>query len=505
MKPFRTSLFFAAVLLLLSLISLLFPQEGIGMGKEHRLTFIQISDLFRKDSTRVNDITRELLASTDLTDDPESDKGTDLFLAARAEPTLDSVSADIQPAMLVEAPDTIPLEKPYVAPANADSLKANVYRIEFRGGEDELKNYFGNLERIKSGNTSATRILHFGDSQIEVDRMTALIRYRFQKHFGGSGLGLVQAIPLYSGSMSYSQEEAGEWRRYTYFGKRDTSIKHNSYGIMGAFSSVPAPVDSTWPYLVYSFNTARRSGQIDRIRLFMHSYVDSASLAFEINDSFYDTIHYVKDGFSMADYRYPVDITRLKIAFKLPEGGRVYGISFEHSGGMQMDNIAMRGESGLLFSKMNRAPQQAMMDHLSPGLIILQYGGNVVPYMSAGYYARGFKRQLAFLRELCPATPIVVIGPADMSIREAGAFMTYPNLQDINDALRRASLESDCGFWNLFEAMGGQNSMPHFVHSNPPLASTDYVHFTPLGINLVAEMFYNALMLEYRDYKNLAP
>ena len=55
--------------------------------------------------------------------------------------------------------------------------------------------------------------------------------------------------------------------------------------------------------------------------------------------------------------------------------------------------------------------------------------------------------------------------------------------------------------------MGGYNSMPSFVNADPALASTDYVHFTELGVNLVAEMFYNALMLEYRKYSsdNLKP
>jgi len=48
--------------------------------------------------------------------------------------------------------------------------------------------------------------------------------------------------------------------------------------------------------------------------------------------------------------------------------------------------------------------------------------------------------------------------------------------------------------------MGGYNSMASFVHADPPLASTDYVHFTGTGVNLVAEMFYNALMLEYNEF-----
>lgn len=131
----------------------------------------------------------------------------------------------------------------------------------------------------------------------------------------------------------------------------------------------------------------------------------------------------------------------------------------------------------------------------------MQYGGNVVPYIEPGYYRRAFKRQLQFLKEVCPGTPVIVIGPSDMSVRENGNFTTYPGLEAIRDALRDAALESGFGFWDLYDAMGGENSMASFVHADPPLASTDYVHFTSLGINLVAEMFYNALMVEYSEFE----
>ena len=107
------------------------------------------------------------------------------------------------------------------------------------GKADLLDPFFRRLDGLKSGSVSRTRILHFGDSQIENDRMTALIRYRLQNNFGGSGTGLVPAIPLYSGHLAYTQEEDGEWLRYTFFGSRDSTISHNSYGIMGAFASVP--------------------------------------------------------------------------------------------------------------------------------------------------------------------------------------------------------------------------------------------------------------------------
>ena len=505
MKPFRTFLFFAAVALLMAFLALVIPEDGIPIGYESRLNFISFSELNVQDTLQEGiEQAEQLLAESGITEDPESDEGTDLLaLSVEAK----AAEAEAQASEKVDAGAeaiTEPAEeqKPRVQAANVDSLKKAIHRIQFPEGQAQLLYpYFTRLDKIPEGRTRHTRILHFGDSQIENNRMTALIRYRLQKHFGGSGTGLIQAIPLYSRSLSYDLDESGDWLRYTYFGKRDSTINHKSYGIMGAFASVPYPRKDVWPYLNYSFNTARRSGKVSRMRIFMHSYVDSAAIALWVNHAPGDTLGPLPDGFGIAEYHHREAIEELELSFHFPEGGRIYGISFESSGGLQMDNIAMRGGSGLIFTSMDQATQEAMLNHLSPGLILLQYGGNVVPYMNARYYKRAFKRQLDFFKSVCPEAPILVIGPSDMSVRENGDFVTYPNLEKIRDALKSATLESGCGFWDLYEAMGGENSMATFVHADPPLASTDYVHFTGTGINLVAEMFYNALMLEYQEFE----
>ena len=237
----------------------------------------------------------------------------------------------------------------------------------------------------------------------------------------------------------------------------------------------------------------------------MHAYVEGGTLAFTLNDSLSDTIGNIPAGFSVAGYGHHENIAALEIAFRLEEGGRIYGISFESDTGLQVDNIAMRGGSGLIFSKMNREQQLKMLEQLRPGLLILQYGGNVVPYINAERYSWKFRKELEFLKDLCPGVPIIVIGPSDMSTKEKGEFVSFPGVEPVRDALRTATLEAGFGFWDLYQAMGGHNSMPSFVHADPPLASTDYVHFTPLGVNLVAEMFHRAFMSEYAAYKQLYP
>ena len=52
----------------------------------------------------------------------------------------------------------------------------------------------------------------------------------------------------------------------------------------------------------------------------------------------------------------------------------------------------------------------------------------------------------------------------------------------------------------MYEGMGGYNSMPSWVNAEPELARPDYVHFSPRGAKLIANMFYNALIFEYNNY-----
>ena len=87
-----------------------------------------------------------------------------------------------------------------------------------------------------------------------------------------------------------------------------------------------------------------------------------------------------------------------------------------------------------------------------------------------------------------------------MSVKENGEYTTYSNLEPVRDALKKAALESGCAFWDMYEAMGGRNSMPSWVFADPPLAISDFVHFNPRGARIIGEMFYNAFIYEYDQW-----
>jgi lysophospholipase L1-like esterase len=157
----------------------------------------------------------------------------------------------------------------------------------------------------------------------------------------------------------------------------------------------------------------------------------------------------------------------------------------------------------LVFTKMNPSLFSEMVKKLDVKLMILQFGGNIVPNIRKdySYYEKWFYAQLNFIRQNAPDVQIIVIGVSDMSIKQGDSYVTYPNLVLVRDALKKATFRANAIYWDMYEAMGGENSMPSWVFAKPPLAGSDFVHFNQKGAQIIANMFYNALMDEYEQYK----
>ena len=186
----------------------------------------------------------------------------------------------------------------------------------------------------------------------------------------------------------------------------------------------------------------------------------------------------------------------------------IYGIELADTTGIIVDNIALRGSSGTIFTQSDFEHSTKMYRDINPGLFILQFGGNVMPYMKEerqiNNYARWFGNQIKRLRRSCPEAAFIVIGPSDMSTKVKDKFVTYELLPSVVDALKKSSIENGAGYWDMYQAMGGYNSMPSWVNAEPELARPDYVHFSTRGSKLISNMFYNAFILEYNNFLNRA-
>lgn len=378
-------------------------------------------------------------------------------------------------------------------------------------GKANLNAFFDVLDKVAAEKKKIS-ILHYGDSQIEGDRMTNFIRERIQNQFGGNGPGLVPAVNVYE-TYAFNQTYSPNFQRYTSFG--GSSLKSNKYGIMasaGRFTEefvmdstldlATLPEVTGWIEVSASKRAYSRARSFNNVRMHYNSCVAPTFLRVYENGT---VIH--EDSLKMDGKQHSVALSfpstpgNLKFEFKGKISPNITGFSLEGDYGVQVSNIAMRGSSGTVFTRMNQNVMATMYREVNTQLVIMQYGGNSVPFFkdstSVRNFANYFKSQINAVKRLNPNAMVVVIGPSDMSNLNDGIYETYKFLPYCVEQMIEATKSTGSAYWNLYAAMGGNNSMPSWVEKG--LAGKDYIHFSNAGSKFASQMFYNALMAEYNN------
>ena len=211
------------------------------------------------------------------------------------------------------------------------------------------------------------------------------------------------------------------------------------------------------------------------------------------------------DGSPLAIVRFELPDSSTRVSLTVSGYADLYGVLMDSKTGVRMDNMAMRGSSGAIFTTMDPDQLRDFYREENVRLILLQYGGNSVPYLKSdsqiNTYAESIRKQIVLLRELAPQARIVFVGPSDMATVVSGKRQTYPKLPGIVDLLRENVLAAGGAYWDIFGVMGGENSMVQWVAARPQLAGSDYVHFTLAGSRKIGDMFCDALLLYYDYYR----
>ena len=488
--PKKISVFIGSVITCLLLISLCFPKGEIKISGVQILRFPSIYEIFNPPKTEYADI-------SDLI---EMDReNIDSALSAKVLPSENQLSDKL-------FKETVHFD---TVRANTELLLRNFRKLEYPNNDYTiLYTFYNQLNNIRHSK-NILRIMHYGDSQIEGDRITSFIREKFQEQFGGSGPGILPVVQPY-GQFSMKQEVSGQWKRYTLFGSKNSSVYHNRYGVLASFCRFsPTNINEktktyeAWFKTESSVLSYPLAKNYEKFRIFYGYNKKPFIIQLYSGKKMIDADFIpVSNDMNVLEWDFKNTPGNLTVKIKGEDSPDIYALSFEGNGGVVMDNIPMRGSSGLVFTKMDRKLMKNMYNEMGVNLIILQFGGNAVPYIADNYerYGRLFYEQLMRLKSIVPGVPIVVVGVADMSVKEKGIYKTYPVLPKVRDAMKKAAFDAGCAYWDMYEAMGGENSMPSWVFARPSLASSDFVHFNHKGARLIAEMFYQALIYDYNKY-----
>ena len=360
---------------------------------------------------------------------------------------------------------------------------------------------FRSFERARrEGKT--VRVLHYGDSQIELDRISSNLREALQVRFGGSGTGMFPALTT-TPMASVSHTASGGFVSYTLVGDSTSRrAPHRRYGPL-------AQVVGFNGTGTVSLRALKQKSTLEHVRTF-----ESVSLLYgRASDDFTvtvqsDTVKPVpvvrsRDGVTWATwtFRKPVDRATLKMS----GSAEIYGVSTDGTAGVTVDNVPLRGSTGHVLTRIDRDLLKTACDLDDTRLVILQFGGNFVPAAGSTKAISGYmdkvREQIAYFRDVAPAAKILFIGPSDMAIStEDGRIVSYRRLPEVVDSLKAVSLQCGAAYWDLYRMMGGQNSMSQWVRHQPAYAGPDYVHFTPAGARVVGETLSRSLLTYYDFY-----
>jgi len=305
---------------------------------------------------------------------------------------------------------------------------------------------------------------------------------------------------------SLARQYSSNWRKHSVFKDRYNSGRYGLSGCVFRFQPPLSPErateqaqanrpDSAW--IRYRFAPHLR---YQKAELMWSNPYARTVLTVRVADTLYrrDTLP-PSTLFQATDLRLPAAALDVELRFVSAVSPDVYGLRLTQERGVEIDNYALRGHSGNDLARISDDFILQQLEKHPAQLFVFQYGGNLVPYEVASYdwYEKDLYRMLTRFQRLAPKAALLVVGVGDAARVVDGVAQTYPTVERIRQAQRRAAERAGVPFWDLYEAMGGANSIVSWVRQRPALAGEDYAHFTPYGQRVVARLLYSALMKAY--------
>jgi len=462
MKARQVLIFFLGVFALMGMLWLAVPADGVPLGPSFTLRFASYERTLRDASERKVDVDSVLTV-----------------VASRFQMRDDTLK--FYRRFFYENPDRI-----YVPD--------NDYRY-FDG-------VFREMEQAQADGRTV-RVVHYGDSQIELDRISQDLREALQAKFGGQGTGFFPAVSNVP-SASISKSANGGFVQYTMYGDSTTvRAGHNRYGML-------AQVVQLTGGGTISLRGSKNKNAREGVKTFttVSLLCGRTSQGFEVK-AVSDTLKpkavktVGEGGATLLTWTFsrPVEKATLRIS----GSAEIYAVGADGATGVAVDNVPLRGCSGTIFHRISKPLMSDSFALTDTRLIILQFGGNYMPVVRntqvIEQYQEQIAREIQYFHEVAPQARILFIGPSDMGKSVNGRIVTWPRLPELVDSLKSTALANDAAYWDLFRMMGGENSMGQWVKHRPAYAGPDYIHFTSDGARKVGETLSQSLLTCYNFYQ----
>jgi lysophospholipase L1-like esterase len=365
--------------------------------------------------------------------------------------------------------------------------------IEDDGGR-ALAPFYDALTSLDGSERRLVRVLHYGDSHVAADLMTAALRSALQARFGDGGAGLVFAVKPWHW---YARRgiESGATDGWRVEGGEAQPLPGGRHGIAGLSFTAERAGELAWV-----------TGPFARAEVLLLSQRGGGTVDIALDGARLATRSLRADtggGGLVTVAATPKRPGRhtVSVLATAPGSVRLFGVALDNECGVQYEALGINGARASRPLTWDRDLFAEALAARPPDLVVLAYGTNEVtdPDFDPTTYERTWLALLRMIREVVPRAAVLVVSPPDRAEQVGVAWRTVPDLPALVEAQRRACRASGAAFFDLYGAMGGAGSIERWRTGDEPLARPDRVHLTTAGYHRAAAMLYGALMREYES------
>ncbi|HLJ48578.1 MAG TPA: GDSL-type esterase/lipase family protein [Bryobacteraceae bacterium] len=411
----------------------------------------------------------------------------------RMQPDLGSV-LDFQPRDLPALPPALPK----LAPTKySPHSKAPIVAAGLTAPAGSLDRFYQSLWRTENHVPGAvTRILHYGDSPVTADSITADARSLFHNAFGDAGHGFVLIAKPWAWYGHRGIELKGKgWKIEAASQSRARDGFHGLGGVSftgsaGAYSEV------TLPDRLHT-----------RVEVQYLKEPDGGVFSVEAGETVLGEVHTSSETKEPAFTDFDLPAQTKTVTVRVTAGTtRLFGWQFEKVGpGVEYDSLGLNGAQVQMALRSFEPGQWGVeLQHENPDLIVLNYGTNESVYPD--YIDKLYEKELTALvlriRKLAPQSPLLIMSPMDRGVRDSlGNIVTPSVLPQIVEIQARVAAANGLAFFNTYESMGGAGTMAKWYSKTPRMVSADFMHPLPQGAAIVGRLFEDGLTKGYTQFK----
>lgn len=416
-----------------------------------------------------------------------------------------------------------------------------------------LNPFFEKLVALDTFHDRKLNIVHIGDSHIQADVMTNLMRVRLQEVFGNAGLGLVFPYSLiktnggknvsFSSNISWNGEKNSDLSGITGYAlstnKKNFVIELNLKNKDYTFNTLKIITPDNQRLFELATNVGKVTPLKPSAPKSISHKVTKGETLYSISKKYHSTIAQVQKANKLKSNKIrigqvlhiptkqlasapdtKVDMSNATIlnanalysyyAYdSLEVSDKIYLTPNTESSSFTLNGIVLEnnkngiiyhtiGVNGAHFSDYNKSSRFfEQIKALSPDLIVISLGTNeTFGRMSAERYDAEVTKFIEAIRNSYGQCPILLTTPPPSLYKKKNP---NPLCMEYANTLIDNSIKENYSVFDLYRALGGNEAMTRFIQEK--LIAGDRVHYTRDGYLEQGSLFYDAFMSNYQNYK----